>query len=120
MKKLILIVVSLFTLGVWAAEPNPTYNSTVKSTIVTPKLLTKKLKRQLKALHQVPANTLTENDDYNTPDSDDLDLHRAYSNPRVAKFEFPGISDRVANRLKLARALAVQQHQKIWCNGGVV
>ena len=120
MKKLILIVASLFALSVWAAEPVSTFKVTeFKSATVTPKLLSKKLKRQLKALKQTPTNNLVD-DDYNIPDSDDLDLHLAYANPRVIKPEYAGITDHVASRLKLARKRAVQRHQELWCNGGVV
>jgi hypothetical protein len=113
MKKIILIVVSLFALSAWAADPVPTFNvTTFKEAKVTPKLLSKKLKRQLKALKQSPE--LVDSDDYNVPDSEDLDIHCAYANPRVVEPEYAGITDRVVSRLKLARERAVQRHQELW------
>ena len=116
-----LIVASLFALSTWAAEPVSTFKvPSFKKAKVTPKLLSKKLKRQLKALKQTSLQELADNNDYNIPDSNDLDLHRAYANPRVVESEYAGITDRVASRLKIARERAVQRHQELWCNGGVV
>ena len=122
MKKLFIVVVSMCALSVLAAEPvrfvEP--HTSVKS---VSKILSKKSKRQLKAILPVSAKTvLNDTDDYGPPDSDDLDLHRAYSRPKlisVTQDNFD-ISPDIAGRLKLARQLAVNRHQEIWCGGGEV
>ena len=117
MKKLFIVLVSMFALSVLAAEPVQFADSqtTVKS---VSKILSKKSKRQLKAILSVSAKTvLNDTDDYGPADSDDLDMHRAYARPKlisVTRDNFD-ISPDIAARLKLARQLAVNRHQEIWC-----
>ena len=109
-------------LSVLAAEPvqlaEP--HTTVKS---VSKMLSKKSRRQLKALlPDLAKNFFNDVDDYGPADSDDLDIHRAHSRPKligVTQDNFD-ISPDIAAQLKLARQLAVSRHQEIWCNGGVV
>ena len=121
MKKFILLVASLFALGAWADSPTSTFKMpTFKESKVVHKLLSKRAKRQLRALKQAQLKQPVDINDYNIPDSDDLDIHGAYANPRITDPEYTDIATRVANRLKLARERAVQRHQELWCNGGVV
>ena len=117
MKKLFIVVVSMCALSVLAAEPvqfvEP--HTTVKS---VSKILSKKSKRQLKALLPAAAKTvLNDTDDYGPADSDDLDMHRAHSRPKLVSVTQDNfdISPEIAARLKLARQLAVNKHQEIWC-----
>lgn len=122
MKKLFIVLVSMFALSVLAAEPVQFADSqtTVKS---VSKILSKKSKRQLKAILSVSAKTvLNDTDDYGPADSDDLDLHRAYARPKLVSVTQDNfdISPDIAGRLKLARQLAVNRHQEIWCGGGEV
>lgn len=118
MKKIILLVLALFAISAFAIEPvQPVEQPTVKS---ISKVLSKKSKRHLKALYQAQFKNFAEdNDDYGPPDAEDLDIHRAYDRPRlivITQDNF-GVSAEMAARLKLARQLAVQRHQEIWCGG---
>jgi hypothetical protein len=61
------------------------------------------------------------NDDEDTPGIDDLDLHRSFARPRLAKLadqdqddEIHGLSASVKLRLLLARMKAVEVHEMVW------
>ena len=68
---------------------------------------------------------IDESDEDDSPDSEDLPLHRSYSLPKLSQdddadpFEDddnddPLITDNVKNRLKLARQAAVAKHKEVW------
>lgn len=118
MKKLFIVVMSMFALTVFAAEPAQTTNTPTTVKTVS-KMLSKKSKRQLKALMPVQAsNFLNDADDYGPADSDDLDVHVSYARPRLITITDDNvITSTVLARLKVARQLAVRRHQKLWCGG---
>lgn len=108
---------SMFALTVFAGEPVQTTTTTPTIKSIS-KVLTKKAKRQLKVLAPAQASNFLDsnNDDYGPPDSDDLDMHRAYNRPKliaVTQDNF-NISPMVAARLRLARQRAIEKHKEIW------
>lgn len=80
-------------------------------------LLTSKPKGAVSLLHDLSDN----NED--NPGIDDLDLHRSFARPRVAKLadqdqddEAQGLSASVKLRLLLARMKAVEVHGMVWAS----
>lgn len=78
-------------------------------------LLTSKTSGESRFLHD-----LSDNDD-DAPGLDDLDMHRSFARPRVAKLvdqdrddEAQGFSPAVKLRLLLARMRAVEVHAMVW------
>jgi len=78
-------------------------------------LLTNKPKGDASVLYDVS------DDDEDNPGIDDLDLHRSFARPRVAKLadqdqddEAHGLSASVKLRLLLARMKAVERHSMVW------
>ena len=78
-------------------------------------LLTSKTSGETRVLHD-----LSDNDD-DAPGLDDLDMHRSFARPRVAKLvdqdlddEVQGFSPAVKLRLSLARMRAVEAHAMLW------
>ncbi|QKV56609.1 MAG: hypothetical protein HT580_04685 [Dechloromonas sp.] len=78
-------------------------------------LLTSKSSGESRLLHD-----LSDNDD-DAPGLDDLDMHRSFARPRVAKLvdqdrddEAQGFSPAVKLRLLLARMRAVEVHAMVW------
>lgn len=65
-------------------------------------------------------SSLILDDDDADDDSDDLDWHRSYSRPKVAKVpaqdgeQPPEISEHAKLRLLMARAKAIEVHQAVW------
>lgn len=75
----------------------------------------------------LPSNTalgIDNSDDDDSPDTEDLPLHRSYSIPKLSREDDadpfdddnddPLITDNVKNRLKLARQAAVEKHKEVW------
>ncbi len=57
-------------------------------------------------------------DDPELPGSDDIDLHKSYSRPRVVKKQElldDELSDYVTIRLAVARAKAMEKYRQTWC-----
>lgn len=78
-------------------------------------LLTSKSSGETRVLHD-----LSDNDD-DVPGLDDLDMHRSFARPRVAKLldqdrddDVQGFSPAVKLRLMLARMRAVEAHAMLW------
>jgi len=65
-------------------------------------------------------SSLILDDDDADDDSDDLDWHRSYSRPKVAKVpaqdgeQLPEMSEHAKLRLLMARAKAIEVHQAVW------
>lgn len=76
---------------------------------------TKKRQLSLLLISQQSNHEFEPNNDV-IPDSDDLDIHRSYSRPKLITVDpdDSDISDRVKLRLFLARQKAVEKHREVW------
>ena len=115
MRKLILLLLSLFAVGVLAAEPA----HVVKRTWATPTvkvMLSRAKKRQMNIYYALQANEI---DDSETgTGADDLDIHVGYRRPQLAYNaatpEVDTIPEHILKRLEIARRRAVNRHQELW------
>lgn len=115
MRKLILLLLSLFTVSVLAAEPAPV----IKRTWATPTVkvaLSRIKKRQMNIYYALQTNKI--DDSESDTGADDLDIHVGYRRPELAyeatPLEIDTIPEHVLKRLEIARQQAVNRHRELW------
>ena len=116
MRKLILLLLLLFTTSVFAGEPIQLPRKPYVTAVTVKAILSRTKKRQMNIYYAFQANEIDNSD----PDTgaDDLDIHVGYRRPELAyeaaPLEIDHIPNRVLKRLKQARQLAVKRHRELW------
>ena len=115
MRKLILRLLSFFTVGVLAADPVPAFKRTWAAPMVKVAMSRTK-KRQMNVYYARQDNKI--DDSESDTGADDLDIHVGYRRPQLAyDAAVPGVDtipDHILKRLEIARRRAVARHQELW------
>lgn len=116
MRKLILLLLSLFTVSVFAGEPASLPRKTYATAPTVKALLSRAKKRQMNIYYASQANEI-DNSDPDT-DADDLDMHVGYRRPELDYESIPldidTIPGHVLTRLAQNRKQAVNRHRETW------